>query len=226
MRTCFPSVCWIGAGLFLAGCATPPATKEPAITVRAEPPLIEHHTFPPHRPPPHLTFLPAIEMGFCETEFGFYVQFGVEYPRWSHGTSVVTVTSIRMTTDLKLRLWSWEGFEASVLPHEETHRAISERYYRDAEATARRVAQAYLGRKIAVSGRITQPALEAALEPLQHDVYVAYRHETHDRCQFAQARFDEITDHGRAPVTNEEAMARAIADEETNWRERTAAPKT
>ena len=40
-----------------------------------------------------------------------------------------------------------------------------------------------------------------------------------DRCDYAQDRFDTITDHGRELIANVAAMKKAISDEEAHWAE-------
>lgn len=203
--------------LLLAGCVAP-ATKPPAVRVIYVPAYVTHQTFPPGRPPPHPSYYPNLELGLCGSAFPCFIEIGVEYPRLGWKTVEATVVSVSMTTKLMIDVWAMEGHEDRVLPHEETHRAISEHYYRDAEAIARRLAQPLIGRKIQLTLREKTESLHEELEPLQSEVLQAYQRETLGRCSYAQQRFDAITDHGRDPIANDVAMARAIAEEESHWK--------
>ena len=58
-----------------------------------------------------------------------------------------------------------------------------------------------------------QAMLDEALDGLKNQLIADFMKEIGDRSEFAQDRFDTITNHGREPISNEEAMARAIADE-------------
>jgi hypothetical protein len=207
--------------LLLAGCAAP-ANKTPAVRVIRVPAYVTHQTFPPGRPPPHPSYFPDLELGLCGASFLGFTEIGVEYPKLGWKTVEATVVSVSMTTKLVIDVWAMEGHEAQVLPHEETHRAISEHYYRDAEAIVRRLAQPLLGRKIRLTLREKTASLHDELGPLQEELLEAYRRETAGRCSFAQERFDVITDHGREPIATEVAMARAIAEEEAHWKGLTA----
>jgi hypothetical protein len=207
----------LGAVLARAVGCVAPTPRPPAVSVVRHAPQIRRDTFPPGRPPPHPNYFPALELGLCASAFPCFVQIKVEYPQLGSNTVEATVTSVAVTTQLNIQLWATEGREADVMPHEETHRAISEHYYRDAEAIARRLAQSLLGRKVVLSRREPNASLRDALEPLQQEFFTAYQQETHGRCEVAQKRFDEITDHGRDPIANDVAMQRAIADEQAEW---------
>lgn len=206
----------------LTGCVAPGPTK-PAVTITRADPRVTYHTFAAGRPPPHPSYIPSLELGLCATRFPVYVEVGVEYPKFGYSTVEATVTSVSVLTQLNIEIWSAEGKEAHVLPHEETHRAISEHYYRDAETLARRFAQKLMGRKVAFSPRETRESLRDALEPLQREIVDAYLRETQKRCNFAQEQFDGITDHGRNTIANDVAMAQAIAAEENHWKQNSSA---
>jgi hypothetical protein len=163
-------------------------------------------------------------LGFCSTRFAATVLMEVNYPRFGYETAGGVVTAVRATLGAEIQIWSTEGEEARVLPHEEAHRAISEHYYRAAEAVAQEIGRRFIGRKVALQGANIRDAMADGLRPLQEEFLNKYAQQVEDRCGFAQNRFDEITDHGRLDIANEVAMRRAIADEEATWAKQTVAP--
>jgi hypothetical protein len=52
------------------------------------------------------------------------------------------------------------------------------------------------------------------LKKIQNDLIAEFLRETATRCDFAQARFDVITQHSISPIDEAEALAQAIAAEE------------
>ena len=203
------------AGFVLSGCASL-ARLEPVAVLKQEP-KISYHTHPPGRPPPQAAYLALFELGFCATRFGPTVLMEVNYPRFGYQAAGGVVTAVRATLTAEIQIWSTEGEEANVLPHEETHRAISEHYYQASAAVAQEIGRRFIGRKVALQGANIQDAVANALRPLQEEFLESYQREVMERCDFAQVRFDEITDNGRLEIANEIAQQRAIADEEANW---------
>jgi hypothetical protein len=55
--------------------------------------------------------------------------------------------------------------------------------------------------------------LKAELEKVQKQILEGYKQLVMDRCEFAEHRFDEITDHSRKDVANADAVAMALAEE-------------
>lgn len=188
-----------------------------------------YHTFPPHRPPPHLGREPLAELGFCETQYGCRPRVKYRYPRWGRGPFKATLVAVDLETTLTIDIWTMEGAGAKVLAHENTHRAISEHYYRDAGEIAERFAARLIGQQVALIDR-SEREVDAELQAMLAEPLAGFMRETHDRCRMAQQRFDDITDHGRAPIANAVAMRQALADEADHWklvqqaRSATAAP--
>jgi hypothetical protein len=205
--------------ILLVGCATEAPPKRPAVAVDRRPVQLEYRTFPPGRPPLHVGVPFTEEFGLCDTGFACQSQIGYQFPRFSSGPATAEINRVEITVSLHIIIWTAEGTKADVLAHEETHRAISEHYYADAERIARAAAQKLLRRKFTISSAKNHEAEAGdALRPLEGEMYADYMRETRERCQVAQERFDDIVDHGRNPVDNQVAMARALADEETKWR--------
>lgn len=197
----------------LAGCASHGSAIRPAVVIEQLPPEVSYHTFPPHRPPPHLMRMPLVEMGFCETEFGCQPRIDYQYPRWSASPVKATVRSVTLTISLKIRVWTMEGTGEDVLAHENTHRAISEHYYAAAAEIGRRAAGKLVGRQFSLPAKVSDDQADETMRPEFEKLLGEFMSETHERCSFAQERFDELTNHGRESITNTEAMKRALAAE-------------
>lgn len=202
--------------LAIAACGTPPA-QPPAVVIVPQPPVVTYDTYPPGRPPPHVSPFLKYELGLCRSSFGAVSQLGVQFPRNGRSTDMGTISSARVVLRLELQIWCVEGSGPDVLAHEETHRAISEHYYRLAEPVAHRLASALIGQSVPLPGRDPAAGVDDALRPLQERLLADYNREVEARCAFAQERFDAITDHGRDPIDNATAMARALADEAAHW---------
>jgi hypothetical protein len=129
------------------------------------------------------------------------------------------VTGIEVATRLSITLWTPEQGPPKVLAHEEGHRALAEMYYRLAEPVARRLAERELGKPIPAPVR-DQRAAEPELKKIQDALIAEYLRETASRCDFAQARYDAITEHSMNSTPETEAIARAVAEEEAEYARR------
>ncbi len=190
----------------------------PKCTVDQQPVQIEHNIFEPGHPPPVLTRSPGIEAAFCGTRFGCVCGVMAETPKFTFGLAAAKITSVTVTTQAHITIWTPEGGRPEYLAHEETHRAISEHYYRGAGEVATRLANKLLGTKISLPGRNAKQRLDDALVEYRDQLIADFMHEIAERNDFAQDRFDTITNHGLESIPNQQAMAQAIADEEAHWK--------
>jgi hypothetical protein len=126
------------------------------------------------------------------------------------------VTGIAVRPQLSITLWTPQNGPAKILKHEEAHRAICEVYYGKAESIARDLAQARLGQRLKAALQ-SKEAVEAELKELQNHLIAAFLRETATRCDFAQARFDAITEHSRNAVEESPAILQAIAEEKAQY---------
>jgi hypothetical protein len=191
--------------------------SEPSHTVDHEIPRIQHLTFEPGHPPPILTRAPGVEAAFCGTVFECFVRFDASTPLFTAGLGAAKIKAVGVTTRLRITIWTPEGGPPEYMAHEETHRAISEHYYERAGEIAERLAKKIAGSRLALPKRKNQAMFKAALRQTEDEFLAEYMGQTNERCEFAQDQFDTITDHGREPITNEDAMRQAIAAEERHW---------
>ncbi|ACB74263.1 hypothetical protein [Opitutus terrae] len=199
--------------LALSGAVTAP------VTVEIAPAKIERRTFDPKHPPAGMPKLTPPEVGTCVYQFACSTEAQAE-GAWL-GKQPAHVTEIALRATLTVTLWTPAGGPAKILTHEEGHREICEYYYDQAEQIGRRLAQRVLG--VALHAR-TKPAMTAELDRLQKGVIREFLEETATRCDFAQARFDAITEHSMNPIAENVAIVRAIAAEEASYAQTRGGP--
>lgn len=153
------------------------------------------------------------EVGTCVYQIGCAMDLQAAGTRAVLGRShPAHISSIRITGHLRITIWTPINCPPKILAHEEGHRAICERYYRPASEIARRVGAAVLGRSLNVPIN-DDPGVASAMKKIEESVIADFIGATMTRCEFAQERFDAITQHSINPIGEAEAMARAIADE-------------
>lgn len=199
--------------------ARPPAappTLPPmsGLTVDVTLPSISRHVYSPENLPKHVRFTDR-EAGVCSTIFSCSARFRARWTEENGRPSTAVISDIAITTSVDIQIHVRQDSPADVLAHEETHRRISEYYYARAGEVARRAAAPLIGRKVPFKRGTPTP--EPAMEPLEQELIAAFMWETSARSSYAQARFDEITDHGRNPITNAVAMERALREEAAHW---------
>lgn|GEM_PF-1018957 len=212
-RFVFGLVLWIAAAI--SGHAVPPS----AVTVEKTPVQIERKTFDPENPPANMPAHAPLEAGLCESRFGCETQIEVSLPHSRKKAVQGTIIAMKLKTQLGITLWVAENSPKKISDHEEAHRAIAEHYYATGDAVAHRLAVAAIGRKVTVAMRDKKPAIEEALNDLQNETLAMYLNETARRCNFAQDRFDAITDHSRNPIPERDAEAQALQEEEAHYAE-------
>jgi hypothetical protein len=178
---------------------------------------LSYKTYPPGHPPPSANVATGNEAGLCEYAFECTTLAHAQFRQRSGKPASVTLDSAEIELTLTITIWTAEGTGPEVRAHEETHREICDRYYQDAETIARRVAQPVLAQPVTITGSDTPVAAEERVRTLQKTIVADVMREIHERCGFAQEVFDRITDHGRAPVTNSDALQRALTEEKTHW---------
>ena len=190
------------------------ATPE-ALHIEQQPTTIERRAFDPANPPPELER--ADEAAYCEYVFEVECILTTYTPKSAAGPAISVVTKVEISTRLHITIGTPEGGAAEYVAHEETHRAIADHYYRGAREIARRLGSSLVGKKLLLPMGYSKAAADASIREARKQFFAEYMRETHDRCDFAQNRFDVITDHGRNSIPNSTALERALAEEERFW---------
>ena len=206
-RTMKALILW-GALLFgCVGAATDVLAQ--GIVIKVEPVKITRSTFDRQNPPAEMPKLTPPEVGTCAYSFGCATEVVVRGPRGR----AAKVTGIEVSTRLTITIWTPEGGNPKILAHEEGHREICEIYYAPAESIARDLAKRTIGKRIAASVRDTAAA-EEELKRIQNALIAEFMRETAARCDFAQARFDAITQHSMNSIPESDAIVRSVTEEE------------
>jgi YD repeat-containing protein len=124
----------------------------------------------------------------------------------THAT--LTVTGVKVTLQLNINIWVPAGASQHLIEHEQGHRQISEYYYDTADKLAERIAAAYLGRRIDISGADLNVESGKMLQQLATEINDEYNKELNP--QPTQLLYDTITDHGRNEVIVKDAVEHAL----------------
>lgn len=195
------------------------AAAETTIEIDKQPIQLERKTFSPAHPPANPAFDPKKEAAFTDSRFSCMCEARAVGKSVPGASEPARVSLLKITLGLRVIIWTPKGGPRSYVEHEETHRAISEHYYRDAELIARAAARRFLEEAKPLPPASRRAELDRALHDVERKVIAAYLAETHERAAWVQDAFDAITQHGRAPISNTSAMARALAEEDAAWRQ-------
>ena len=113
-----------------------------------------------------------------------------------------------MTLQLNINIWVPTGATQHVIEHEEGHRQISEYYYQTADKVAERIAAAYMGKQIEITGADLGAESTKMLQQVAADITDEYEKELNPGP--TQLLYDDITDHGRNEVVVKDAVAHAL----------------
>ena len=178
----------------------------PAIVKR--PVAVATHTFDPASPPAEMPPLSAGENAECDSNFLSNASVRGETRRADAAHATLTVTGVKVTLQLNINIWVPAGASQHLLEHEQGHRQISEYYYEAADKLAERIAAAYLGRRIDISGADLDGESGKMLQQLATEINDEYNKELNP--QPTQLLYDTITDHGRNEVIVKDAVEHAL----------------
>jgi hypothetical protein len=177
--------------------------------------VIEHRTFDPSDPPADMPKLAGNEAAVTESFFAADSQVGgavIDQQKTDSGCRAsIKVDTVQMT--LKLRVTVWLPIDAvpKIVNHEEGHRAIAEYFYRNADATARKLAEELIGQTISGVGSDCDSAGQAATKQAAQALGGRYLGEVDVPCGKVQELYDQITEHGTNAVKEEKAIKQAIS---------------
>ena len=182
------------------------AKSVPAIVKR--PVAVATHTFDPASPPAEMPPLSAGENAECDSNFLSNASVRGETRRNDATHATLTVTGVKVTLQLNINIWVPAGASQHLIEHEKGHRQISEYYYDTADKLAERIAAAYLGRRIDISGADLNAESGKMLQQLATEINDEYNKELNP--QPTQLLYDTITDHGRNEVIVKDAVEHAL----------------
>lgn len=206
----------IGLAILLAALALGAARNPVRIDKR---PLVqETRHFKPADPPPQMPRLTPPETAVAESKFEACVSTNtvIAQSRTTGQTTRATVrlTSLEVQITLKVILWLPEKAPRKTVVHEEGHARISDHFYQSAHEVAAAAVRPFIGRTFSGEGPDIQTAGHAATQ--------AAARQSSDACLLAirqpmeqvQQTYDDLTDHGRNSLDEDEAIRRALARHE------------
>jgi YD repeat-containing protein len=177
-------------------------------TIVKRPVAVATHTFDPASPPAEMPPLSAGENAECDSNFLSNASVRGETRRTDATHATLTVTGVKVTLQLNINIWVPAGASQHLIEHEQGHRQISEYYYDTADKLAERIAAAYLGRRIDISGADLNVESGKMLQQLATEINDEYNKELNP--QPTQLLYDTITDHGRNEVIVKDAVEHAL----------------
>jgi hypothetical protein len=184
---------------------------------------VKRHRFDPDRPPTDLPKLNPGESAVTTSWFEIRAEFTGEVTDQSRQPSgavsaKLRVESIKVRISLSIDIWLPFDASQELRDHEEGHRKLNEAYYKDAEDTARKVAESYIGKTVTGAGRSLDAATQAGVEKAIKELTEGYLKATHVPAGRANEIYDKLTNHGRNQrISLDDAIQQAI--------EKTAAEK-
>jgi hypothetical protein len=209
-------VCFGFAGLSLSAVDSLAAPPSLILDIRIPTHEVDG-AFPEGRPPQQVKIDPKIEAGLCVSDWSCSVSVKTLRTKFGLKMLKAEIAEINVITKLSIKIWLVENATTAVVSHEKTHRAISEHYYARTEIILRKIAAGLGDRQFTIPVKNADAILKERAEQIGTIFRDEFMWQTQKRSEFAQARFDAITDHGRNSIKNPMAMSRAIAEEETHW---------
>jgi hypothetical protein len=182
--------------------------EAPVPTIIKQPVAFASHTFDPAAPPPDMPPLAPGEIAGCDSDFRSTAIVRGEPWQTDATHATVTITQIKVTLQLNVNIWVPTGVTQHVIEHEEGHRQISEYYYQTADKLAERIAAAYMGKRVEVTGTDLSAESSKMLQQMATDITDEYNKELNSGP--TQLLYDAITDHGRNEVVVKDAVASAL----------------
>ena len=178
------------------------------VTVEKQPVAFANREFNPSSPPADMPPLSPGENAECDSEFLSSASVRGESRQTDATHATFTVTQIKVTLQLKINIWLPTGATQHLIEHEEGHRQISEYYYQTADKLAERIAAAYMGRQVEITGTDLGAESSRMLQQMATEITNEYNKELNPNP--TQLLYDSITDHSRNGVAAKDAVAHAI----------------
>jgi hypothetical protein len=182
--------------------------EAPVPTIHKQPVAFMNRTFDPAAPPTNMPPLAPGESAECDSDFLSNASVRGESRQTDATHATITITQITVTLQLNINIWVPAGVTQHVIEHEDGHRQVSEYYYQTAGELAERIAAAYMGKQVEITGTDLGAESSKMLRQMAADITDEYNKELNPGP--AQLLYDAITDHGRNEVVVKDAVAHAL----------------
>jgi hypothetical protein len=184
-----------------------PPGEASAPTINKQTVAFTNHTFDPAAPP-DMPPLSSGESAECDSNFLSSASVRGESQPTDATHATVTITHINVTLQLQINIWVPTAATPHLIEHEDGHRQISESYYQTADKLAARIAAAYMGKQIEITGADLGAESSKMLQQMATQITDEYNKQLNPGP--AQLLYDSITDHGRNDVVVKDAVAHAL----------------
>jgi hypothetical protein len=150
------------------------------------------------------------ESGVCNTTFELAASVSYSAEALSATTARVYVDGLDLVTRLSFDIFTVEGAPAKLRAHEEAHRLIGEHFYRDAPTIAAEIGRRLIGATFDGAGIDRAAAQRDGFEKVIAALERTYMTRVRIPSAAANARFDEITNHGLNDIDEAAAIALAL----------------
>jgi hypothetical protein len=182
--------------------------ETPVLTINKQPIAFALHTFDPAAPPADMPPLASGESAECDSNFLSSASVRGETRKTDATHATVTVTQVKVTLQLNINIWLPAGAAQNMIEHEEGHRQISEYSYQTADKLAERIAAAYIGKQVEITGTDLDAQSSKTLQQLASDITEEYNKELSPGP--TQRLYDTITHHSRNGVVAKDAVDHAL----------------
>ena len=213
---------WILMSASLAGAAD--------VTVTREAPQVTRKTFDPKNLPDPAPPLKDGAIAVCEYKFNLTVDFqvipGAAKQVGDQWTANLRINTVKVGLALPVTVWTPNDADDFVKTHEDTHRLIAERYYKDADKLARTIANNFVGRGFEGKAADRNAAYGAAITKAAQELQAKYSAATMEPCERAQNLFDELTKFSRnRDIDHAKAMDQAIKQADQEMKDKSRKPR-
>jgi hypothetical protein len=186
------------------------ANAADTVVVVKAPVKVARRIFDPKNPPADMPPPQPPETAECDSDFLCTASVGGQAQLTDATHARLTITSVKESLELNIVIWLSTNSFKKLEDHENGHRKISEIYYKDADAVAKRVGQPYIGKQIDITGPDLHKAMAAELDKAGDEISSAYLKNT--AVETTQLRYDAINQHGVNDVPVADAIAQALKE--------------
>jgi len=192
------------------------------VTVNKQPVTSTVRYFDPKKPPADMPKLVGNEAAVCVSNFNISASAGgdvLEQDKVDGACrTTVRIDRITLTLECDIVIWLPNKPPKKIVEHEDGHKEITERFYKDADAVAKKYANQWLGRSVRGSAKTCQEASSAAISSAAQEMSGQYMTAVQGESSKVQEAYDRITAHGTNKLTARQGVDRAMAEYERTKR--------
>lgn len=198
-------------GVVLVMLMTAWVRAEPVITINKAEPTVRTRYFDPNNRPADMPPLKGEEAALCSYNVGAAASVAYNLRESSDGRiceAEFSEMTVNLTCDITI--WLPNNWTKKLQDHEEGHRRITERVYANSDEIGRRYARQAMAKPIRVDPKRCQESADKAANDAAQTVCKQWIDDIAGRAGRINAIYDEITDHSRNGIDEDEAIEKAF----------------